>query len=215
MIEAPEAPAGSRRDAPRQPIGVLAIQGSFDLHAAALERAGIPARKVRRPEDLEGLLGIILPGGESTVLAGVSRDTGLFPRLRAAIAGGLPAFGTCAGAILLGQGESRPERLGLAPVTVVRNAYGRQAQSFEAELLLLPFERPFRGIFIRAPRIELPENAAEQELEVLGWRDRDPVLVRHRRILLATFHPELTSDLRLHRYFESLCRGPAPAANRI
>ncbi|MBI4583478.1 MAG: pyridoxal 5'-phosphate synthase glutaminase subunit PdxT [Planctomycetes bacterium] len=186
-------------------IGVLALQGSYDLHLGALEKLGVPARKIRLPEDLAGIQGLIIPGGESTVMSGVARDCGLFQPLQQAGAAGLPIFGTCAGAILLGQGGGFPERLGLAPVILKRNAYGRQWDSFEKILPLKPFAAPFQCIFIRAPKIELQEPGIDS-LEVLGWDGPDPILVQYRNLLLSTFHPELTEDLRVHRYFVERAR---------
>ena len=183
-------------------IGVLALQGDFPLHLRALERAGAAGRKVRLPVDLEGLAGLILPGGESTTMVKLAKDSGLFERLREAGRAGLPMFGTCAGAILLGRGDPYPERLGLAPVTVRRNAYGRQRESFRKALRLsIPGEEHL-SVFIRAPRFEVGNDP---EIEVLGRDGEDPVLVRYRNFLLAAFHPELTEDLRVHRYFLAMC----------
>ena len=199
-------------------VGVLAIQGSFDLHLASLERVGCEARRVRDASELAGLDGLIIPGGESTVMTGVTRTRGFFTELRARARGGLAMFGTCAGAILLGEGEGPPERLGVVPVVVKRNAYGRQVDSFSRELALEPFDRPFPGIFIRAPRVHLP-GELPADLEILGHdgelrrrvsedgevQGASPVFLRHGRILLATFHPELTDDDRVHRYFVEEC----------
>lgn len=187
---------GERHDAPRPPVGILAIQGSFALHARCFHALGVPTRFVRKREDLEDLAALVLPGGESTVMALLMRKYGLFDEVRALGAGGLPLFGTCAGAILIGTGEGIPERLGLAPVELERNAYGTQVDSFTAALDLTPFEDPFHGVFIRAPRI-----VPSQSIQVLGEHERSPVLVAAGSLLLATFHPELTDDLRLHRYF--------------
>ncbi len=179
------------------PIGVLAIQGSFPLHLRALERLGVESREVRKPADLDGIAGLILPGGESTVMSLLAREYGLFEPLQALARGGLPCFGTCAGAILLGRGEGQPPRLEAAPVELLRNAYGSQVDSFTAELTLEPFDRPFHGVFIRAPRISRVDPPAR----VLGSHGASPVLVQCGHLLLATFHPELTEDLRVHRHF--------------
>jgi pyridoxal 5'-phosphate synthase pdxT subunit len=188
--------------APSLLIGVLAIQGDYERHLQAVERAGARGRKVRLPADLAGLAGLIIPGGESTTMVKLAKDYGLFEALRSAGAGGLPMFGTCAGAILLGRGDEYPERLGLVPVTVRRNAYGRQRESFERPLRLAPCgDEPLVGIFIRAPRMDEPPA----EVEVLGRDGADPVLLRWRHYLLATFHPELTEDLRVHRLFLGMC----------
>ena len=186
------------------PVGVLAIQGSFDLHLRALAALGVEGRKVRKPGDLPGLGAMILPGGESTVMSLLARRYGLFEPLRGLAAAGLPMFGTCAGAILLGRGEGPPPRLEVAPVRLARNAYGSQVDSFTAELALHPLNRPFHGIFIRAPAMEAVagEPGGEGvEVEVLGVHGGRPILVRAGALLLATFHPELTEDLRVHEYF--------------
>ncbi len=180
--------------------GVLAVQGSFGLHGRTLERCGVAWREVRTPADLEGLTHIILPGGESTTMHKLGAHYGLLAPLARAIGNGMAAFGTCAGAILLGEGPPPPPRLGLAPLVVVRNAYGRQKESFTADIALPSLGGTFRGIFIRAPKIELPP-APPPGVEVLGRCDDAPVMVKYGRILLATFHPELTDETRVHRFF--------------
>ena len=184
-------------------IGVLALQGSFPLHLASLRKCGVRGRRVRKPGDLAGLRGLIIPGGESTTMEKLARRCGLFEALREAAGAGLPIFGTCAGAILRGRGAERPDRLELVDVEVRRNAYGRQVDSFSADLFLTPFDRPFHGVFIRAPIIEDPGTRIEGE--VLGKHGGNPVLLRSGRMLLATFHPELTDDLRVHRFFLQIC----------
>ena len=170
-------------------IGVLALQGAFREHAQVLRRLGADAVEVRQPEELEGLDGLVIPGGESTTIMRLARIYGLdeaIRRFRGAI------FGTCAGMIVLDR-----EHLGLADLEVERNAFGRQVQSFEAEVELQGDEQRLRGVFIRAPRVlELGEG-----VEVLGERDGEPVLVRDGRLLLAAFHPELTDDARVHELF--------------
>ncbi len=199
-------------------IGVLALQGDFALHIRALERlagersaidsVGCSVRKVRLPSDLAGLDGLVLPGGESTTLVKLAKDYGLFEALRDAARRGLAMFGTCAGAILLGNGAEPPERLGIVPVAVQRNAYGRQIDSFEKPIALEGVPGgPMRCVFIRAPKFD---PALPPEVEVLGKDGQDPILVRHKRCLLSSFHPELTEDLRVHRLFLEMCRaGPA------
>lgn len=184
------------------PIGVLAIQGSFALHCRALERLEVPHREVRKPRDLDGLDGLILPGGESTVLSLLAREYHLFEPLLERLQGGLPAFGTCAGAILLGTGSGDPPRLRVAPVELERNAYGRQVDSFTAEVDISGFDRPFHAIFIRAPRITQVDPSAQ----VLARQAGQPILVEQANLLLATFHPELTDDLRIHQHFVNICR---------
>ena len=184
-------------------IGVLALQGSFPLHIASLERCGARTRRVRKPADLEGLSGLVIPGGESTTMENLALRCGLFEALGKAGRDGLPIFGTCAGAILLGKGTERPERLELVDVEVHRNAYGRQVDSFSQDLFLAPFDSPFHGVFIRAPIIEAPPG--NSDCEILGKHDGNPVLLRSGQFLLATFHPELTSDLRVHKLFLQIC----------
>jgi 5'-phosphate synthase pdxT subunit len=191
-------------------IGVLGLQGSFALHMEALARLGAPGRLVKRPADLEGARGLILPGGESTVLSKFLEETGLGPAIRArAEAGDLACFGTCAGAILLGREPAReagepppagrqPVRLGLARVAVRRNAYGRQIDSFCGTLRGEgPLAGDLEGVFIRAPRLQPLDPA----VEVLARIDGEPVLVRDGKLLLCAFHPELTGDRRVHGYF--------------
>lgn len=196
-------PATDRQRTGEPVIGVLALQGSFPLHIASLERCGARTRRVRKPADLEGLRGLVIPGGESTTMENLALRCGLFEALGEAGRSGLPIFGTCAGAILLGKGRERPGRLELVNVQVRRNAYGRQVDSFSDDLLLTPFDSPFHGVFIRAPIIEAPPG--DSGCEILGEHDGNPVLLRSGQILLATFHPELTSDLRVHKLFLQIC----------
>jgi 5'-phosphate synthase pdxT subunit len=183
-------------------VGVLALQGDFPLHLEALRRLDVPAIKVRLPGELAGLSGLILPGGESTTMVKLAKDYGLFEALRSVGREGLPMFGTCAGAILLGRGDPYPERLGLVPVTVRRNAYGRQRESFEKRIDLRIGGEPHLCVFIRAPKFE-PEK--DPEVEVLGNDGTDPILIRYRNFLLSSFHPELTADLRIHQLFLGMC----------
>ena len=190
-------------------IGVVGLQGSFPLHLEALTRLGVASRRVVKPDALVDLDGLILPGGESTVVSLLAQEYGLFEPLQQLASDGLPMFGTCAGAILLGCGAP-PKRLEVAPIQVRRNAYGSQLESFTAALNLTLFPEPFHGVFIRAPRLVLePEGGDTGEPatapRVLGVHDGDPVLVQYVNVLLSTFHPELTTDDRLHRYFAELC----------
>ena len=175
-------------------IGVLAAQGAFREHAYVLQRLGADVVEVRKPEDLDGLDGLVIPGGESTTIMHLSRLYGLDEAVRR-FEGAL--FGTCAGMILLDR-----EHLALADLEVDRNAYGRQVRSFEADVELAGDERPFRGVFIRAPRV----RELGPDVEVLGELDGEPVLVRDGRMLLATFHPELTDDSRVHEIFLALVK---------
>ncbi len=175
-------------------VGVLAVQGNFREHAAMLRRLGAEVVEVRLPEELDGLDGLVVPGGESTAILRLMRLYGLDEALRA-YAG--PILGTCAGMILLDR-----EHLGLADLEVDRNAYGRQVASFEADLTLDGEERPLRGVFIRAPRVA----AWGDGVEVLAEHDGEPVLLRDGRIIVASFHPELTDDTRVHERFLELIR---------
>ena len=176
-------------------IGVLALQGAFREHASALSRLGAEVREVRLPEELEGLDGLVVPGGESTTIMRLAELYGLDDAIRS-FRGAI--FGTCAGMIVLDR-----THLGLADIEVERNAFGRQVRSFEAEVALADDEIPLPGVFIRAPRI----RAMGPAIDVLGELDGEPVLVRDGRLLLASFHPELTDDLRVHELFLELVRG--------
>jgi 5'-phosphate synthase pdxT subunit len=170
-------------------IGILAVQGNFREHAAMLRRLGAEAVEVRKPEQLEGLDGLVVPGGESTTFVRLMRLYGLEDAIRAFQQ---PVLGTCAGLIVLDR-----DHLGLVDVEVARNAYGRQVSSFEADLELAGDDEPLRGVFIRAPRV----TAAGDGVEVLAKLDDEPVLLRQGRFLVATFHPELTDDTRVHELF--------------
>ena len=173
---------------------MLALQGNFREHAAVLRRLGAEPVEVRKPEELAGLDGLVVPGGESTAIARLMRLYGLEEALRRFEA---PVFGTCAGLILLGR-----DRLGLVDVEVARNAYGRQVASFEADLALEGEDEPLRGVFIRAPRVV----DVGPDVEVLAELDGEPVLLRQGRFLVASFHPELTDDTRVHERFLGLVR---------
>jgi pyridoxal 5'-phosphate synthase pdxT subunit len=175
-------------------IGILAVQGDFREHAAMLRRLGADAIEVRKPEQLEDLDGLVLPGGESTAIMRLIRIYGLEEALRRFAR---PVFGTCAGMIVLGR-----EHLGLVDVAVRRNAYGRQVASFETDLELAGEDEPLRGVFIRAPRVA----EVGPGVEVLAEHDGEPVLLRDGRFLVASFHPELTDDTRVHERFLELVR---------
>jgi 5'-phosphate synthase pdxT subunit len=170
-------------------VGVLALQGNFREHAAMLRRLGADVVEVRKPEQLDGLDGLVVPGGESTTFMRLMRLYGLGEALRAF---GGPVFGTCAGMIVLDR-----QHLDLVDLEVDRNAYGRQVASFEADLRLPGDEEPLRGVFIRAPRV----RDHGRDLEVLAEHDGEPVLLRDGRFLVASFHPELTEDTRVHELF--------------
>ena len=165
------------------------MQGNFREHAAMLRRLGAEVIEVRKPEQLEGIDGLVIPGGESTTILKLAQLYGLDEALRHFEA---PIFGTCAGMILLGR-----DHLGLVDVSVRRNAYGRQVASFEADLDLEGDDEPLRGVFIRAPWIE----EAGSDVEVIAEHEGRPVLARQGGILVASFHPELTDDTRVHELF--------------
>ena len=173
-------------------IGVLALQGAFREHAAALRKLGADVVEVRLPEELEGLDGLVIPGGESTTILHLASIYGLDDAIRA-FPGAV--LGTCAGMIVLDS-----DHLDVVDLVVDRNAFGRQVRSFEADVELVGDEIPLRGVFIRAPRI----RTLGESVEVLGTLDAEPVLVRDGRFLLASFHPELTDDLRVHELFTTL-----------
>ncbi|HVH50808.1 MAG TPA: pyridoxal 5'-phosphate synthase glutaminase subunit PdxT [Gaiellaceae bacterium] len=170
-------------------IGVLALQGNFREHAAVLRRLGAEPAEVRLPEQLDGLDGLIIPGGESTAITRLMR---LYRIDEALLEFDRPIFGTCAGMILLDR-----DHLGLADIRVQRNAFGRQVRSFEADLDIGHGDEPVRAVFIRAPWIE----DAGPDVDVLAEVDGHPVLARQGRILVAAFHPELTDDTRIHELF--------------
>jgi 5'-phosphate synthase pdxT subunit len=175
-------------------IGILAVQGDFREHAAMLRRLGAEAVEVRKPEQLENLDGLVIPGGESTAIMRLIRIYGLEDALRRFAR---PVFGTCAGMIVLGR-----DQLGLVDVAVRRNAYGRQVASFETDLELAGEDEPLRGVFIRAPRVAEVGSG----VEVLAAHEGEPVLLREGRFLVASFHPELTEDTRVHERFLELVR---------
>jgi 5'-phosphate synthase pdxT subunit len=183
-------------------VGVLALQGAFARHAACLRALGAEAREVRTPADLAEVEALVLPGGESTTMSMLLESSGLFAPLAERLAGGLPTLGTCAGMILLGAEilDGRPDQrcFGAVDISVRRNAFGRQVDSFEADLALadLP-DGPFRAIFIRAPFVE----RTGPDVDVLATVDGHPVLCRQRAVTVAAFHPELSDDLRIHDRF--------------
>ncbi len=177
-------------------VGVLALQGGVREHALAVETAGGSWCPVRRPEDLEGIDALIIPGGESTTIGRLAGIYGLIDPLRSAIAGGLPTFGTCAGMILLAAGVTGVDQpqLGVLDIIVERNAFGRQNESFEADLPIDGLDEPFRAVFIRAPRVAKLGGGVDVVAEI----DNHPVMVRQGNILASSFHPELTRDVRIH-----------------
>lgn len=186
-------------------IGIFSLQGAFLEHEQALERLGVPFAEIRRKEHFTNDLdGIILPGGESTVQGKLLREEGLLGPVKTAIENGLPVFGTCAGLILLARKLSNDPNVyfGTMDITVKRNAYGRQLGSFRADLNVSPVGS-FPAVFIRAPYIE----SAESGVEVLAQCEGKIVAARQKNMLATAFHPELTTDLRLHEYFLDMVRG--------
>ncbi len=182
-------------------LGVLALQGAFSAHENALSRIGVATRQVRTPRDLEAVDALVMPGGESTTMSQLLESSGLFPEIAGRIASGMPVLGTCAGVILLAEavldGRDDQRSFGALPVTVRRNAYGRQIDSFEADIPVNGLDDPFTAVFIRAPVIE----AVGDGVDVLARHAGVPVVVATDRIMGITFHPELTDDVRLHGLF--------------
>jgi len=192
-------------------IGVLALQGDFALHVKALARCGVEAVEVRKPEQLADVDGLVIPGGESTTLLKLMDEWHFVPALEKFHAAGKPMFGTCAGLILLARDVQHPRQfsLGLIDVDVERNAYGRQRESFEAHgtAMLDGTPTPIEMMFIRAPRI----RRVGEGVEVLARQGGDPVMVKQGTVLVATFHPEVTDEQAVHRYF---CEMVSAAAQR-
>jgi 5'-phosphate synthase pdxT subunit len=193
-------------------IGVLALQGDVREHRAMLERAGATTIAVRRPGELEQVDGIVMPGGESTTIHKLTRIFDLFEPLRDAIRDGLPAFGTCAGMIMLADhiegGIAGQETIGGLDVVVRRNAFGRQVDSFEADLDVTGFDRPFHAMFIRAPWVEKVGQDVEVVARVAtGDAVGRIVAVRQAALLATSFHPEITGDPRIHALFVDMVRG--------
>ena len=182
-------------------VGVLALQGAFAAHQAALASCGASTRQVRVPADLVGLHGLVMPGGESTTMSRLLATSMLFDPLETAIAEGLAVFGTCAGMILLASNvlDGRPDQRSFAAIdiTVRRNGYGRQVDSFEADIDVRSLDTPFHAVFIRAPKVE----AVGSTVNVLAEHDGVAVLAKSGNIFVASFHPELTPDNRLHSLF--------------
>jgi 5'-phosphate synthase pdxT subunit len=188
-------------------IGVLASQGAFIEHITTLKKLDTEAVPVRLPRELKGLDGLIIPGGESTTISKLMTAYDLMEKVGTLARGGLPLFGTCAGMIMMAKhisGNGSPS-LGLMDISVRRNAFGRQVDSFETELAIPALgETPFPAVFIRAPLIEKCENG----VEILArLKDGTIVAAREGKMLVAAFHPELTGDLRFHRFFLDIVRG--------
>ncbi|HZG06614.1 MAG TPA: pyridoxal 5'-phosphate synthase glutaminase subunit PdxT [Streptomyces sp.] len=188
-------------------VGVLALQGDVREHLAALEAAGATARPVRRPEELAEVDGLVIPGGESTTISKLATAFGLMEPLRERVRAGMPAYGSCAGMIMLADKILDPragqETIGGIDMIVRRNAFGRQNESFEASVEMAGVEGgPVEGVFIRAPWVE----STGADVEELAVFDGHPVAVRQGRLLATAFHPELTGDHRVHRLFTEMVR---------
>lgn len=186
----------SRTAEPDLRLGVLAVQGGFEAHVRMLRELGADAREVRAPDELNGLDGLVIPGGESTTIEMGIESAGLGPAIRAHHESGRPVFGTCAGLIVCDDAH-----LGLLDVSTARNAFGRQLQSFETDLGVAGIgEEPLRAVFIRAPWVE----RCGPGVEVLASYEGHPVAVREGSVLACAFHPELTDDSRLHALFMAM-----------
>jgi 5'-phosphate synthase pdxT subunit len=183
-------------------VGVLALQGAFAAHSDCLTSIGVQSIEVRNPEQLSSVDALLMPGGESSTMSQLLESSGLFDPIASRIADGMPVFGTCAGMILLASeildGRSDQRNFSAIDISVRRNAFGRQVDSFEATINSSVGD--FHGVFIRAPRIE----RVGDDVEILGSINGEPVLVRQGNVLAASFHPELSNDARLHEYFVSI-----------
>ena len=178
-------------------VGVLALQGDFREHISMLAALGAETAEVRTEADLDGIDALVIPGGESTTIGKLADRYGLIEPMRRLIAGGLPALGTCAGMIFLATSTVRYDQhqLGVLDVVVERNAFGRQVDSFEADLEVTGLDDPLHAVFIRAPIVD----KVGAEVEVLARSGDHPVMVRQGDIIATSFHPELTADTRIHR----------------
>ena len=195
-------------------VGVLALQGAFDAHARRLAELGVESRLVKDISDLDGLDGIILPGGESTTMSNLLVASGLGVILTSRLHDGLPVFGTCAGMIMMAHTihDGRPDQISFdaMDIKVRRNGYGRQNDSFEQDISITSLDTPFHALFIRAPVIE----SMGSNVEVLASVDEHPVLVRQAHALASSFHPELVSDLRVHEIFLSMIHDSLTTSKR-
>ena len=195
-------------------IGVLALQGAFDAHVQHLNALGVDVRLVKTDADLDEIDGLIIPGGESTTMSNLLVASGLGKTLSKKIDDGFPVFGTCAGMIMMANSiiDGRPDQIVLnaMDIQVRRNGYGRQNDSFEQDIDIESFDVPFHALFIRAPIIEKMAN----DVEVLSTVNGLPVLVRQRRALASSFHPELVSDLRVHEIFLSMIHDSLTTSKR-
>jgi len=185
-------------------VGILALQGAFKAHELAVQQCGGTTLQVRTPDDLDRVDVLVMPGGESTTMSHLLTTSELFDPIAKRLSDDMPVFGTCAGMILLAQKvyDARPDQRSFAAldIDVRRNAYGRQVDSFECDLSVVGLPVDFHAVFIRAPRVE----RVGEGVEVLAQHGGVPVLVRQGRIMAASFHPELTPDVRIHERFLSM-----------
>jgi 5'-phosphate synthase pdxT subunit len=190
----------------RARIGVLALQGAFAAHEAALKRVGADVLEVRLPADLDDCDALVMPGGESTTMSKLLESSGLFDPLAKRITHGMPVFGTCAGMILLAShvSDARPDQRSFSAIDidVQRNAYGRQVDSFETDIAVKGMAEPLHAVFIRAPRV----TRIGDSVEVLAEHAGAAVLVRSKTVMAAAFHPELTDDDRVHQMFVDMVK---------
>ncbi len=209
---AERATAAAGAEHPVTTFGVLALQGAFAAHQSALAELGQPTRQVRTPDDLAAVDALVMPGGESTTMSKLLDSSGLFAAIEARLHDGMPVLGTCAGMILLAAEvlDGRPDQRSFAAldVSVRRNGYGRQVDSFETDLDVAGLDERFHAVFIRAPKVE----RVGEGVEVLATHEGVPVLVREGRLLAAAFHPELTPDHRLHAEFVGMVHTAAAGA---
>lgn len=192
-------------------IGVLALQGDFQKHIDILSRLGVAAEPIRTSEEVQGLDGLIIPGGESTTVGKLMERFGVDEAIRSMVAKGMALYGTCTGLILMASDieDSQQQRLGLLDMTVRRNAFGRQVDSFETDLNVPQLgETPLRAVFIRAPFITEVRNG----VKTLAAIDGRPVFVQKGRLLASAFHPELTEDTRVHQHFLKLAAEGDPSS---
>jgi pyridoxal 5'-phosphate synthase pdxT subunit len=193
-------------------IGVLALQGGFAAHQRSLQSLGLISRQVRTTADLDRVDALVMPGGESTTMSKLLVSSGLAEPVAERIRAGMPTFGTCAGMILLASevldGRADQSNFAAIDITVRRNGYGRQVDSFETDLDVVGLDAPIHAVFIRAPRVV----AVGAEVEVLATVAGDPVVVRQGAIMAASFHPELTADPRLHAMFASMLHSTSRGA---
>ncbi|MDP7066696.1 MAG: pyridoxal 5'-phosphate synthase glutaminase subunit PdxT [Acidimicrobiales bacterium] len=187
-------------------VGVLALQGASREHTAALERLGVIVQQVRLPQDLVGIDALVIPGGESTTISMLLESSGTFEPMAQLLHEGLPVLGTCAGMILLAGDvlDGRPDQKTFAQIDIAvrRNGFGRQVASFESDLKIEGFEEPFPGVFIRAPVVQTVDRSVEVLASVeLDGGKQSPALCRQGNVIVSSFHPELTDDLRIHQMF--------------